>query len=185
MKNMKIVVALSVSLLFASCAPAVMGSQYSPYVATSALASAQATPGKTVYVQYDYSAGALAIPDAYFDNLIINFDTRVTNGDVASPETPANWLSMTPDGLPADWQISIDRALVRKEIVKTTLGSSDINVRYYDRLRVVYKIILPANAAGTELAHLSFKDRTNGKDIGTILLLIKASDASSPVGAQF
>ncbi|WP_189092045.1 hypothetical protein [Deinococcus ruber] len=164
---------MSTSLLFASCAPAVMGSQGAPYVAASATAAAQGMAGQTVYVQYTYNASTFDIDESRFDDLKIDFDTYNQNitGDVRSPENAAPWLEMKPSGLPEGWQISLAQAWVRKNVVKTSTDTKSINVRYYDQVRVIYKITLPLGAVGNKLIELAFTD--TGKNVGSTTLFLK------------
>ncbi len=167
MKKVKLVALLSSSLVLSACAPAILGGQASaPVVSNTALSPLHAKAGQTVYVQYTYPQTYLDVPDRHFDSLVIDFgSTNFVNGNVNSQETPAPWLSLTSKGLPATWQISIADAAVRKEIVKTSTSGYTTDVRYYNRMRVVYKVTLPADASGAELAELQFKD--DGGDIGT------------------
>jgi len=167
MKKVKIMVLLCSGLFLSACAPAILGGQASaPVVSNTALSPLHAKAGQTVYVQYTYPQTYLDVPDRHFDSLVIDFDsTNFVSGNVNSQETPAPWLSMTSKGLPATWQLSLADAAVRKEIVKTTTSGNAVDVRYYNRMRVVYKITVPTNASGAELAELQFKD--DGSDIGT------------------
>ena len=186
MKKMKAVAVLGAGLLFVSCAPAVLGTQGTPYIADSATSSAKGVAGKTVYVQYTYSRGVLDIPDRRFDDLQVNFDARDVSGGVVSPETPASWLRMNVSGLPTDWQLTLADANLRKNVVKTSTGNNSIDIRYNEQLRLIYKITLPAGAKGVESARLAFADSDNGAALGTIPLLVSAGDSSAPtVGAQF
>ncbi|ULH14345.1 hypothetical protein MF271_09820 [Deinococcus sp. KNUC1210] len=168
---------LSTSLLFASCAPAVMGSQGSPYIADSTTTAAKGIAGKTVYVQYIYNQSAFDIDDDRFDAVKIDFATynQNTTGDVRSPENIAPWLGMKVSGLPAGWDVSLAQAWVRKNIVKTSTSNSSIDVRYYNQVRVIYKITLPVGAVGSEIAELSFTD--NGKAVGSKTLFVTSSDS--------
>ena len=167
MKKMKLTALLFSSLVLSACAPAILGGQASaPVVSNTGLSPLHAKAGQTVYVQYTYPQTYLDVPDRHFDSLVIDFEaTNFVSGNVNSQETPAPWLSLTSKGLPATWQISLADAAVRKEIVKTSTSGRTTDVRYYNRVRVVYKVTLPADARGAELAELQFKD--DGNDIGS------------------
>ena len=184
-KNLKLSAFLSLGLTLSACAPTILGSQiFTPVVSSSALTPVSVKAGQTVYVQYSYPRGALDVADARFDNLKISFDQRAANGDVTSQETPATWLNMTVMGLPSTWQVTLADAAIRKEVLGTTFSMSSTNIRYLERLRVVYKVTLPANASGREVALLKFMDGT--REIGDVPLTINVGGASGPsVGAQF
>ena len=185
MKNMKFAVLLALGLTLSACAPAVLGNQvFAPVVVDSALSPVAAKAGQTLYVQYSYNRGVLDVADARFENLKISFDERTTNGDVRSQETPAPWLNMTARGLPKTWEISLAAAAVRKEVLKTTYSSTSTDIRYVERIRVVYKILVPADASGHEMAMLTFRDGT--AEVGDVPLMINVGNFSGPtVGAQF
>lgn len=185
MKKLKIAALLSLGLVFSACAPVVLGSQvYTPLVSASLISPVIARAGQTVYVQYSYPRGLLDVADSRFDSFNLSFDSRTVSGDVSSQEIPAPWLTMTQKGLPAGWQISLADAAIRKEVLKTTMSNNSIDIRYVERLRVVYRVTVPAGASGSEFATLSFKD--GSQEVGTIPLSIKAGDFVGPsVGAQF
>ncbi|ULH17673.1 hypothetical protein MF271_19875 (plasmid) [Deinococcus sp. KNUC1210] len=174
MKNRMLMAGVVLSVVLASCAPAVMGSQGAPVVAESSTTPARGVAGTTVYVSYTYNRGALTLPDRYFDDLQVNFDARDVAGGVMSPETPAPWLRMNARDLPADWQLTLVAAIVRKNVVKTSALQNGLNIQYTEQLRVIYKLTLPVGAAGQHRATLSFTDGDTGAQYGTIPLQVSA-----------
>ena len=173
MNNMKSALLLTLSVSLAACAPGVQGGQsYAPIVADSPRAGVKAKAGQTTYVQYSYDRDLLEISDGRFDSLKVNFNLRSASGDVNSPELAAIWLTMTAKGLPADWKISLNDAALRKEVVKTTTSATSTDIRYMERIRVIYKVTLPAGATGTQRAVLSFKDENT--NVGDVDLSITA-----------
>ena len=178
MKKMKLLCVLSAGLLFASCAPAVTGSQsFNPVVASSGTAPLQGQAGQTVYVQYTYPRSVFTIPDERYASLYIG-----TSNGVSSSESHASWLSMTPTGLPEGWRISLADAALRKEVVSSALEGDMVRYRYYERVRVVYRVTLPAGASGRELGVLTFKD--GNTTIGSVPLVITVGDTGPVVGAH-
>ena len=162
------------ALTLASCAPTIAGSQsYSPIMMSSAVLPVLATPGQTIFVQYTYPRSAFTIAKSRFDELKIDFRSTTMNGNVASPEARAEWLNMTPVDLPDGWQISLVNAMIRKEIDKTETSSRDINVQYYERVTVTYKISVPTNAKSFASVTLNFKDGSTAA--GEIPMFISTS----------
>lgn len=167
MNTLKLVILLGFGVGLSACAPTVLGSQVNaPMVTSSRLSPIHAKAGQTLYVQYVYPRAVLDVADSRFNNLIIDFEDKSVTGNVTSQEAPAPWLNMSVKELPADWQLTLVDAAVRKEIAKTTTSGSSINVRYYEQLRVVYKVTLPVGANGAEFAELQFKDEKT--DIGEV-----------------
>ncbi|WP_424950367.1 hypothetical protein [Deinococcus sp.] len=178
---MKPILLLSLGLTLSACAPAMLGrGTLNPLVSASNTAPVKVLPGETVYVQYTYPRGIFTISDERYAHIFVS----TGSGSVGSQESPAYWLGMSAEGLPAGWQVTLAEAAVRKEVVASTLQGDTISYRYYERVRVVYKITLPADARGSAFALLKFKD--GGAEIGVAPLMINAGDASGPsVGAQF
>ena len=182
----KINVALSLVLGFAlsSCAPTLLGTQRTPYVAVSASAAVPAVAGETVFARYTYPSSALQFAPAYFDALPIDFNNHEANGNVASVEINADWLGMVPEDLPAGWQITLAYAGIRKSVADTTSTTRGVSVNFYRQLVLVYKVTVPAGTTGSKIIHLDFSDA--GTPIGQLPLLVTTGSSTDfRVHAQF
>jgi hypothetical protein len=90
---------------------------------------------------------------------------------------------MKADNLPNDWKITLAEAAIRKEIVRDTVAGDTINLRYFERVRVIYRVTVPSGATGSALALLTFMD--GAAEVGKIPLTISVGDGGPTVGAQF
>lgn len=184
MKNMKLALSVVVCLAFSSCAPTLLGTQRTPYVAASANSAVPAVAGDTVFAKYTYPSGALQILPAYFDALPIDFSNHDPNGNVASVEVNADWLRMAPEDLPGGWQISLAYAGIRKSVADTTSNANGVSISFYRQLVLVYKVTVPAGTMGSKVIHLGFNDA--GKPIGQLPLLVTVGSSTDfRVHAQF
>jgi len=172
MKHLHLPLLLTLGLTLAACAPTVRGADtYAPLLATSAFSPAEVAVGKTTYVRYAYPQGYVGVSDERFDALTIDFDKRNVTGDVSSSSIDAPWLKMNVKDAPNGWTVELARAELAKDIVRTTEKSASINVSYYDRVRVTYRITA-APGARSGIAHLQFLD--NGAPLEDVSLMLMA-----------
>ena len=184
MKKMNLSLFVVFGLCLSSCAPTVLGTQRTPYLASSAGTAVPAVAGDTVFARYTYPSGALQIAPAYFDALPIDFNNHDVDGNVASVEINADWLRMVPQDLPVGWQITLAYAGIRKSVADTTSTANGVSVNFYRQLILVYKVTVPAGTNGSKVVHLEFTE--SGTSIGQLPLLVTVGGSTDfRVHAQF
>jgi len=158
MKQLHMPLLLTLGLTLAACAPTVRGvDNSSPLLATSAFSPAEVAAGKTTFVQYTYPQKYIGVDDSRFDTLNVDFDQRTVTVIVNSAATAAPWLRLKVQDLPEGWGLELSKAEVVKEVVSTTNSEGYINIGYYPRIRVTYKVTAPT-ATRSGLARLQFLD---------------------------
>lgn len=175
MKNLKMTALLILSFGLSACAPTVMGAgTLNPVLVATAFTPAKVTPGQTVYVSYTYPASTLRIDDSRYASLILGISHGPSSGPIDSPRTPASWLSMKVTGLPEGWTVVLAEAYLVKAISTSSTAGDTVNVSYYQRVNVIYKITAPVTANKVEVADLQFYD--GEKALGSTILLVDTTE---------
>jgi hypothetical protein len=174
-KNLKIAAFFVLSFGLSACAPIVMGTgTLNPVVVATAFTPAKVIPGQTVYASYTYPASTLKIADSRYASLILGVNRGSSSGLIESPRTPANWLNVKVTGLPVGWNVSLAEAYLVKAISDSTTAGDIVNVSYYQKVNIIYKITAPVNANKVEVADLQFYD--GAKAVGSTVLLIDTTE---------
>lgn len=166
---MKIKYLLPILVVLTACAPVPLGSSAANPKKITSLGLYDATvvaPGQTTYVAITYNASHLNVPDDLFDQEVpIDFENQNAIGNVKSLEMPVNWISLKAPELPQGWKIDLARSVLIREIVKTTQTGSSINVRFYDRVKLVYAITAPNTREAKSLKFRIDTPKGGGDDI--------------------
>lgn len=167
---LRIFAILGAALTLGACAPTMTGSG-TPIQAASPLATLDVPAGRTIFVQYTYPAEYFGISKTDMDVTVpVDFNHRDAVDQVQSPSRAVDWLKLDATDAPNGWNVFLANVAAEKTIARTDNMSTSIEVRYYNNLRVTYKIDVPSTAAGAQpiLAQLPVR----GKEVKAVPLML-------------
>jgi hypothetical protein len=151
------------TLLFSGCAPSAGTSGLSPIELTDSDKVATVEAGKTSYVAVMHYGNEFGFPKSAYDKL---FDLDFQGA--RDGEREVFWLQHKTSFVPDGWRANMHAVRAVRNIDRT---DSTITVYYFNRVKIIYAIQIPADAKpGRQNLLIRVKDNLNtasGKEFDT------------------
>jgi hypothetical protein len=137
---MRILFSLIFSALFLSaCAPSAGTSGLSPIELADSDKIATIEAGKTSYVAVMYYANEFGFPKNEYDKLFdLDFDAA------RDGEREVFWLQHKSSAVPTGWRANMHAVRAVRNIDRTEKSNGNITVYYFNRVKIIYAIQVPA-----------------------------------------
>jgi hypothetical protein len=154
---MRILFSLIAALLFTACAPSAGTSGLSPIELKDSNKIATVEAGKTVYVAVMHYGSEFGFPKSEYDKI---FDLDFQGA--RDGEREVFWLQHKSSVVPDGWRANMHAVRAVRNIDRTDKTDSTITVYYYNRVKIVYAIQIPADATpGQNSLLIRVKDNLN------------------------
>lgn len=150
-------IALTAALLttLTACTAMQRGDQENyPVELTSPYAAAPVLPGKTAFVQVTYPRTAFedgSELDRYYDQVTFDYSTVRSDGDkVPDPYIGASWIKLDSVDAPKGLSVVLVKSEIGRAVIKTRIVGGSVDVQYYDKVRLTYKVSVAADFTPTQ-----------------------------------
>ncbi|WP_027483836.1 hypothetical protein [Deinococcus pimensis] len=163
---------LPLALLLGACAPSVTGGSAQTPSSLDVDDPVNIRPGESLYVAHTYPAPYFGIDNARMGEFVpVNFDDSDSLGRVRNVSKDIVWFENVTTDAPAGWTVSLNRTVAEREMIKTETVGSTTKVNFYNRLKLVYKVAVPADApVGPQAIKVVVTDRAGVKKTLPLLL---------------
>ena len=127
------------ALLLSGCAPSAGTTGLSPIELADSDKIANIEAGKTSYVGVMHEANEFGFPQNEYDKLFdLDFDAA------RDGEREVFWLQHKSSAVPTGWRANMHAVRAVRNIARTEKTDSNITVYYYNRVKIIYAISVPA-----------------------------------------